>query len=125
MAYANKEAAGLRLSINGNTCVFTKEYDPTCLDTDVAGKLARRLVPDKARVKEGEVCIDGRPTGKGYGGCIWVCRHERRIWLMIKVGRGVARLGGDISWHSSCAPLGMTRVGLAYRSCSIGSGVDR
>lgn len=57
--YANQEAAGLRLSVNGNTCVFTKEYDPTCLDTDVAGKLARRLVSDGARVKEGEVRIAG------------------------------------------------------------------
>lgn len=55
MVYANQEASGLRLSVNGNTCVFTKEYDPTCLDTDVAGKLARRLVSDGARVKEGEV----------------------------------------------------------------------
>ncbi|CAM9757307.1 unnamed protein product, partial [Sphacelaria rigidula] len=55
VAYANKEASGLRLSINGNTCVFTKEYDPACLDTDVAGKLARRLVPEGARVNEGEV----------------------------------------------------------------------
>ncbi|CAM9950487.1 unnamed protein product, partial [Ectocarpus sp. 12 AP-2014] len=55
VVYANQEASGLRLSVNGNTCVFTKEYDPACLDTDVAGKLARRVVADGARVKEGEV----------------------------------------------------------------------
>ncbi|CAM9454182.1 unnamed protein product [Ectocarpus sp. 8 AP-2014] len=54
VVYANQEASGLRLSVNGNTCVFTKEYDPACLDTDVAGKLARRVVADGARVKEGE-----------------------------------------------------------------------
>lgn len=27
--------------LNGQTCMFTKEYDPTRLTTDVAGKLAR------------------------------------------------------------------------------------
>lgn len=55
VVYANQEASGLRLSVNGNTCVFTKEYDPACLDTDVAGKLARRVVADGARVKQGDV----------------------------------------------------------------------
>ncbi|CAM9661677.1 unnamed protein product, partial [Laminaria digitata] len=54
VVYANQEASGLRLSVNGHTCVFTKEYDPACLDTDVAGKLARRVVADGARVKQGE-----------------------------------------------------------------------
>lgn len=46
VVYANNEAAGLRLVINGTTAIFTKEYDPTCLDAEVAGKLARCLVPE-------------------------------------------------------------------------------
>ncbi|KAF0774488.1 hypothetical protein AaE_001812, partial [Aphanomyces astaci] len=31
VAYATKEAQGLRLIVDGNTCVFTNEYDPTRL----------------------------------------------------------------------------------------------
>ena len=66
--YAHQEASGLRLSVNGNTCVFTKEYDPACLDTDVAGKLARRVVADGARVKQGEVrFVLLRISGEGGG----------------------------------------------------------
>ncbi|EQC39628.1 acetyl-CoA carboxylase [Saprolegnia diclina VS20] len=41
VAYATKEAQGLRLIVDGNTCVFTNEYDPTRLVTNAAGKLAR------------------------------------------------------------------------------------
>lgn len=54
VAYAIEEPAGLRLVLNGNTCIFTKEYDPTRLTTDVAGKLARCLVPEGAHLKKGE-----------------------------------------------------------------------
>lgn len=71
VVYANQEASGLRLSVNGNTCVFTKEYDPACLDTDVAGKLARRVVADGARVKQGDVSFfvfGWRGGGRARGG---------------------------------------------------------
>jgi len=54
VAYAREEPGGLRLVLNGHTCIFTKEYDPTRLSTDVAGKLARCLVPDGAHLKRGE-----------------------------------------------------------------------
>jgi acetyl-CoA carboxylase / biotin carboxylase 1 len=46
VVYCNNEPSGLRLVINGTTASFTKEYDPTCLDADVAGKLARCLVTE-------------------------------------------------------------------------------
>lgn len=53
VAYATKEAQGLRLVVDGTTCVFTKEYDPTRLVTNTAGKLARYLVDDGASLRKG------------------------------------------------------------------------
>ncbi|CAK4078457.1 unnamed protein product [Aphanomyces euteiches] len=53
VAYATKEAQGLRLIVDGNTCVFTNEYDPTRLVTNAAGKLARYLVKDGAKLRRG------------------------------------------------------------------------
>lgn len=32
-AYATHEPTGLRLTLDGQTCVFSKEYDPTRLTT--------------------------------------------------------------------------------------------
>lgn len=75
VVYANQEASGLRLSVNGNTCVFTKEYDPACLDTDVAGKLARRVVADGARVKQGDVSFFWGGRGGAYS--YWVMKRWR------------------------------------------------
>ena len=37
--------------MDGQTCLFTKEYDPTRLTTDVAGKFARMLVADGEHVE--------------------------------------------------------------------------
>ncbi|TYZ66264.1 hypothetical protein PybrP1_008196 [[Pythium] brassicae (nom. inval.)] len=53
VAYATKEAQGLRLVVDGTTCVFTNEYDPTRLVTNTAGKLARYLVDDGASLRKG------------------------------------------------------------------------
>ncbi|RLN90624.1 hypothetical protein BBJ28_00026361, partial [Nothophytophthora sp. Chile5] len=53
VAYATKEAQGLRLVVDSHTCVFTKEYDPTRLVTNTAGKLARYLVDDGASLRRG------------------------------------------------------------------------
>ncbi|EGZ19192.1 hypothetical protein PHYSODRAFT_497885, partial [Phytophthora sojae] len=51
--YATKEAQGLRLVVDSHTCEFTKEYDPTRLVTNTAGKLARYLVDDGASLRRG------------------------------------------------------------------------
>eukprot|EP00640_Fibrocapsa_japonica_P000554 CAMPEP_0113939200 /NCGR_PEP_ID=MMETSP1339-20121228/5545_1 /TAXON_ID=94617 /ORGANISM="Fibrocapsa japonica" /LENGTH=2332 /DNA_ID=CAMNT_0000942633 /DNA_START=63 /DNA_END=7061 /DNA_ORIENTATION=- /assembly_acc=CAM_ASM_000762 len=53
-AYLTEEATGQRLIFDNNTCIFTKEYDPTRLTAEVAGKLVRSLVPDGEHVKAGE-----------------------------------------------------------------------
>lgn len=53
-AYAAYEASGMRLTLDGQTCIFTKDYDPTRLCTDVAGKFVKQLVPDGAHVEVGQ-----------------------------------------------------------------------
>jgi acetyl-CoA carboxylase/biotin carboxylase 1 len=47
-------ATGMRMSVGGTNVVFSPDYDPTSLRTDVAGKLVKKLKPDGARVKKGE-----------------------------------------------------------------------
>jgi acetyl-CoA carboxylase / biotin carboxylase 1 len=53
---ANKvdSATGMRMNIGGKNVVFSPDYDPTALRSDVAGKLVKKLKPDGARVKKGE-----------------------------------------------------------------------
>jgi acetyl-CoA carboxylase/biotin carboxylase 1 len=47
------EGSGTRIILDGFTCNFTPEYDPTRLTSSVAGKLARLLVPDGSHVQAG------------------------------------------------------------------------
>ena len=47
-------ATGMKLNVSGSNIVFSPDYDPTSLRTDVAGKLVKRLVQDGTRVKKGE-----------------------------------------------------------------------
>lgn len=51
--YAKDEASGLRLILDGATCLFTSEYDPTQLRAAISGKLARYLVEDGAVLPAG------------------------------------------------------------------------
>lgn len=48
------DATGMKMNVAGYNTVFSPDYDPTSLRTDVAGKLVKRLVPDGTRVKKGE-----------------------------------------------------------------------
>ncbi len=50
-AYAIDEPTGLRLTLDGATCIFSKEYDPAVCSTDVAGKLVRQLVAEGQHVE--------------------------------------------------------------------------
>jgi acetyl-CoA carboxylase/biotin carboxylase 1 len=54
VVYTQVEPSGTRLSINGTTVSFTRDYDPSRLDADVAGKLTRCLVADGDHIKAGE-----------------------------------------------------------------------
>ncbi len=54
VVYASDTASGLRLTVKGQTCLFSIEYDPTALRADVAGKLSKQLVPEGAHVNEGD-----------------------------------------------------------------------
>jgi len=47
-------ATGMRLVVGGISVSFSPDYDPTCLRTDVAGKLVKRLVSDGAHVTKGQ-----------------------------------------------------------------------
>jgi len=47
-------STGMRLTIGGSTTVFSPDYDPTKLRTDVAGKLVKKLLPDGAIVEKGQ-----------------------------------------------------------------------
>eukprot|EP01138_Halocafeteria_seosinensis_P000421 gb/GECG01000434.1/.p1 GENE.gb/GECG01000434.1/~~gb/GECG01000434.1/.p1 ORF type:complete len:2813 (+),score=333.03 gb/GECG01000434.1/:1-8439(+) len=51
LTYATEEATGLRLLLNGATCMFSKEYDPTQLRVSMSGKLSRYLVDDQQHVE--------------------------------------------------------------------------
>lgn len=59
VAYISTESGGsLRMVLDGHTCMFTPEYDPTRLASSVAGKLARQLVPDGSHVKAGHPYVE-------------------------------------------------------------------
>jgi acetyl-CoA carboxylase/biotin carboxylase 1 len=48
----------LRMLLDGTTCLFTPEYDPTKFNSSVAGKIARLLVEDGSHVNAGESFIE-------------------------------------------------------------------
>eukprot|EP00981_Chlorochromonas_danica_P013150 scaffold5903_cov165-Ochromonas_danica.AAC.25 len=59
LAYTQEESGGsLRMILDGHTCLFTPEYDPTKFTSAVAGKLARLLVPDGSHVVAGEAFVE-------------------------------------------------------------------
>eukprot|EP01038_Epipyxis_sp_PR26KG_P010409 gene10409-13983_t len=58
-AYSKVESGGsIRMILDGHTCMFTPEYDPTKLTSSVAGKLARLLVPDGSHVNAGDPFVE-------------------------------------------------------------------
>lgn len=54
VAYVMNTPAGIRLSLDGITCVFSQEYDPTVLCSVNSGKLARILVKCGDHLNRGE-----------------------------------------------------------------------
>lgn len=50
VTYATKEPNGLRVSVNGKICLFSKEFDPSQIRTNASGKLVRYLVENGAHV---------------------------------------------------------------------------
>ncbi|KAA8495577.1 Acetyl-CoA carboxylase [Porphyridium purpureum] len=53
VVYAHEDNTGFRMSLDGKSCLFEKEYDPTRLVSAVNGKLVRFLA------------LDGQPVAKG------------------------------------------------------------
>jgi len=58
LVYAKEESGGLRLVLDGATCQFTNEYDPTALRAPMSGKLARYLVEDGSSLKAGTPYVE-------------------------------------------------------------------
>lgn len=59
VVYMISESGGsLRMILDGNTCLFTPEYDPTRLTSSVSGKLARVLVTDGTHIKAGDPFVE-------------------------------------------------------------------
>lgn len=59
LVYNAPESGGsTRLIIDGHTCLFTPEYDPTKLTTSVAGKLARFLINNGDHIEAGEPYVE-------------------------------------------------------------------
>lgn len=54
LCYFIEEPAGTRMIIQGKTCIFEKDYDPTKIVAQSAGKLVRFTVQDGTHVKAGD-----------------------------------------------------------------------
>ena len=55
LAYSKNETGGaLRMTLDGHTCMFTPEYDPTKLLSSGAGKFSKQLVENGSHVEKGE-----------------------------------------------------------------------
>lgn len=58
VCYMREEPSGLRMSMDGKTCLFPNEYDPTVLTSSVSGKLVRFLVDTDDHVKVGQPYLE-------------------------------------------------------------------
>lgn len=54
VAYGQEFPTGLRLTVDGQTCLFREEYDPTQLRSTIQGKLIRYLVGEGEHVSKDE-----------------------------------------------------------------------
>lgn len=54
VVYLKDDVDGCRMSLDGKTCIFESENDPTILKTPSSGKLVRFMVDDGAIVKMGQ-----------------------------------------------------------------------
>eukprot|EP01080_Neovahlkampfia_damariscottae_P011048 gene11048-3756_t len=50
VTYSTEGTEGLRLLINGTSCLFTKEFDPSTIRANTSGKIVRYLVEDGSRI---------------------------------------------------------------------------
>jgi len=58
VVFAKDEPSALSLKLDKKTVRFSKEYDPTSIETDTAGKLVRYLVADGAHVNKGDEVVE-------------------------------------------------------------------
>ena len=53
-----ESGGSMRMILDGHTCMFTPEYDPTRLTSSVAGKFARQLVTEGSHVNAGDAYVE-------------------------------------------------------------------
>eukprot|EP01041_Mallomonas_annulata_P000604 gene604-1167_t len=59
IAYSREESDGcIRIILDGQTCMFTPEIDPTRLTSSVAGKITKLLVQDGSHLKKGDPYVE-------------------------------------------------------------------
>lgn len=85
LVYLWDEKTGLRLSVDGKTCVFDVEYDPSQLTSSVSGKVARFLLEDGAHVRAGQAYVEVEvmkmylPLVAPESGTLRVCATEGAV----------------------------------------------
>jgi acetyl-CoA carboxylase/biotin carboxylase 1 len=58
ITYANEDSTGMRLTIDGRTCLFPNERDPTRITAQVSGRLVRYLVTNEEHVDQGQAIAE-------------------------------------------------------------------
>lgn len=98
VCYGSETVTGLKLIVNGSTCIFTTEYDPSQLRSSTSGKLVRYLIDDGAHVNSGQSYAE-MEVMKMYLPLISVepgiIRHVASEGAVLGVGSLVARLELD------------------------------
>jgi len=56
--HSKEDSTGMRLSIDGRTCVFPGEMDPTRIAAQASGRLVRYLVANEEHVDQGQVIAE-------------------------------------------------------------------
>ena len=95
VAYLQDTATGLRLSVDGVTCVFSQEYDPTILRSPNSGKLARYLVKVGSHIEQGEAFAE-MEVMKMY---LPLVAPEAGILIQIDRAAGSVVQAGDVLGH--------------------------
>ncbi|KAK4531784.1 hypothetical protein CCYA_CCYA09G2641 [Cyanidiococcus yangmingshanensis] len=58
ITYAKEDSTGMRLTIDGRTCLFPNERDPTRIAAQVSGRLVRYLVANDEHVDQGQAIAE-------------------------------------------------------------------
>lgn len=89
VVYGHEGHDGFRVIINGQTCVFSKEYDPNKLRAAMAGKLVRYVVVNNAHILKGQAFAEMEVMKM----CIPVLAPENGIIHILKPEGSILQAG--------------------------------